>query len=79
MDRRPFVGGVALGVVAAPLAVSAQQPPAKVPRIGVVHPGASADVAQFVAAFRQGLLEHGYVEAQTMSWSAASVNQGRSG
>jgi len=65
MDRRTFIGRVAGGVLAVPLAVEAQQPH-RLPRIGVLlaartGPGASAgeDV------LRQGLRELGYVEGRT--------------
>ena len=56
---------VALGTLVAPLTAGAQ-PAAKVPRIGVLHPGSLADVAQFVDAFRQGLREHGYEEGKNI-------------
>jgi putative tryptophan/tyrosine transport system substrate-binding protein len=53
------------GTLVAPLAAVAQ-PAAKIPRIGVLHPGTVADVAQFVEAFRQGLREHGYEEGKNI-------------
>jgi putative ABC transport system substrate-binding protein len=54
-----------LGTLVAPLTAGAQ-PAAKVPRVGVLHPGSPADVAQFVEAFRQGLREHGYEEGKNI-------------
>jgi putative tryptophan/tyrosine transport system substrate-binding protein len=64
MNRRAFVTGLG-AVLAAPLAAEAQQAP-KAPRIGVLHPGAPAAASQLVAAFKQGLREHGYVEGQNI-------------
>jgi putative ABC transport system substrate-binding protein len=54
-----------LGMLVAPLTAGAQ-PAAKVPRIGVLHPGTPAAVSQNVEAFRQGLRERGYVEGQNI-------------
>ena len=54
MDRRRFVGGVALGLVVAPLAAHAQQA-AKVPRVGLlsVPPFESAEMQALLDAFRR--------------------------
>jgi putative ABC transport system substrate-binding protein len=54
-----------IALLAAPLTAGAQQAP-KAPRIGVLHPGARAAASQLVAAFKQGLREHGYVEGQNI-------------
>jgi putative ABC transport system substrate-binding protein len=63
MNRRTFLCGLTLGVVAVPLAVEAQQK-AKLARIGYLSPlSASADSIQR-EAFRQGLRDLGYVEGQ---------------
>ncbi len=63
MDRRAFIGTIAGGLLAAPLAVKAQQA-GKVYRIGFLDPG-SPSVNRFVLeAFRDGLRELGYVEGQ---------------
>ncbi len=51
-----------LGVLAAPLAAEAQQPP-KVPRVGVLWPISDDPMLE---AFRQGLRELGYVEGQNV-------------
>src|ERR1700674_14274 len=63
MDRRTFLGSVALAVLAAPLVAAAQQAE-KVWRIGVLAsaPGDSP----LLEAFRQGLRELGYVEGQNV-------------
>jgi putative ABC transport system substrate-binding protein len=60
---------LALGLLVAPLAVVAAQPPAKVPRVGYLSPGSSADPARLrrFEAFRQGLRELGYVEGQSIA------------
>jgi putative ABC transport system substrate-binding protein len=68
MDRRAFLRSVAGGVIAAPLAVEAQQA-RKVPRIGVLAPGTPTPgnlPLQVFDAFRQGLRDLGYVEGKTV-------------
>jgi putative ABC transport system substrate-binding protein len=52
-----------LGLLVAPLAAHAQ-PPAKVPRVGVLWERTPPD--PFVAVFRQGLRELGYTEGQSI-------------
>ncbi len=76
MDRRAFIGTLAGGFLAAPLAAEGQ--PGKVPRIGVLSsvPGATW------AGFRQSLRELGYTEGRSIliewppssppSWPASS-------
>ena len=67
MDRRTFLGALASGLFAAPLAAEAQQP-AKVLKIGMLsttpleHPQARAGLDQF----RQALGELGYVEGRNI-------------
>src|SRR5499433_2685159 len=56
---------LALGALAAPI-ISGAQPAARIPRIGVLHPGAPATSSHFAAAFDQGLREHGYLEGQNI-------------
>ena len=55
-----------LGMLAAPPAAAAQ-PPAKVPRIGILLPSTSAATSHLVEAFRQGLRELGYVEGENIA------------
>ena len=66
MDRRTFIGSLAGGLLAAPLAAEAQQA-GKVARIGYLVTGSleSLEPAR-VDALRQGLREHGYVEGQNI-------------
>lgn len=70
MDRRRFVGGVAVGVIVSQFAAHAQQA-AKVPRLGflVQPPLESSEMRALLDAFRKGLRDHGYVEDRTSSSS----------
>ncbi len=63
---------LALGILAAPLAADAQQP-AKVPRIGFLHPEPISAHLHLLDAFRQGLRELGYVEGQTIALEVRSA------
>ena len=63
MDRRAFLGTLAGGLLAAPLAAEAQ-PAGKVYRIGVLESTSPALNAANLAAFQQELRELGYVERQ---------------
>jgi putative tryptophan/tyrosine transport system substrate-binding protein len=65
MDRRTFVS-TAAGALLARVFPANAQPAKKVPRIGILVPGAPATASQLVAAFTQGLREHGYVEGQNV-------------
>ena len=65
MDRRSFIGRVAGGVLAAPLATRAQTP--AMPVIGFLSSVSPAQWSPFVAAFRQGLNEAGYVEGKNVA------------
>jgi putative ABC transport system substrate-binding protein len=62
--RRAFIGTLAGGLLAAPLAVEAQQA-AKVARIGYMSPNL-ADWPHTHEAFRQGLRDLGYVEGRNL-------------
>jgi putative tryptophan/tyrosine transport system substrate-binding protein len=65
MDRRAFIGRVAGGVLAAPLATRAQT--SSMPVIGFLGSESPAQWAPFVAAFRKGLSETGYVEGKNVA------------
>jgi putative ABC transport system substrate-binding protein len=63
MDRRTFLAGIAGGLLPAPLSAEAQQ--AKVARVGFL---ASQSVTpEVLAAFRKGLRELGWSEAQNLA------------
>src|SRR6266446_7733198 len=63
MDRRTFMSGVTLGLLAAPFAAEAQQT-GKVYRVGVLFASTPAATSHLLDGLRQGLREHGYVEGQ---------------
>lgn len=68
---------VVLLVLAAPVAVAAQQQTGKVPRIGVLMFTEITDA--FREAFRQGLRDHGYIEGQNVliEWRPAAGRKDR--
>jgi ABC-type uncharacterized transport system substrate-binding protein len=60
MDRRAFIGALAGGVLAAPMAAEAQQA-AKIPRIGFLQATQNENVDAFIRALR----DSGYVDGQS--------------
>ena len=66
MRRREFLG--VLGGAAAfwPLAARTQQPVEKVPRIGLLWPGASVPASPRMELFRRGLRQQGYVDGRNV-------------
>ena len=65
MDRRTFIGRVAGGLLAAPLAARAQQV-GKVYRIGILETIPAARNAANLDALRKGLRDLGYVEGRNL-------------
>ncbi len=65
VDRRTFIGSVACGVLAAPLAARAQQGE-KVYRIGILEAIPAAQNSANLDAFRKGLRDLGFVEGRNL-------------
>jgi putative tryptophan/tyrosine transport system substrate-binding protein len=65
MRRRDFVKAMAVVATACPLAGRAQQ--SAMPVIGILRSTSLADSTPFVATFRQGLREAGFVEGQNVA------------
>ncbi len=68
MDRRVFLGTLAGGLLAAPLAAQAQQPGPK-PRVGLLLTGSPLDKAQTreLEAFTKKLAQLGWVDGETLT------------
>ena len=65
MDRRAFIGGVAGGLIATPLAARAQQV-GRIYRIGLLESVPAAQNAANLDALRKGLRDLGYVEGRNL-------------
>jgi putative tryptophan/tyrosine transport system substrate-binding protein len=65
IGRRQFVAGLSGTTLAWPFAVRAQQP--TMPVVGFIREGSADGNASFVAAFRKGLNENGYVDGQNVT------------
>jgi putative ABC transport system substrate-binding protein len=65
MNRRSFIGILAGGLLAAPLAPEAQQPE-KVWRIGLLGPAAERVYTDVLLSLRAGLREFGYVDGKNI-------------
>jgi putative tryptophan/tyrosine transport system substrate-binding protein len=65
VDRRAFLGALAGGLLAAPLAAEAQQPSA-LTRVGFFYFGSRQSSVARYAAFLQGMHELGYVEGHNL-------------
>ena len=66
MERRAFLGALASGLLAAPLAAGAQQAAGKVYRIGFLGPAAERVYTDSLLSLRTGLRERGYVEGKNI-------------
>ena len=64
MRRRQFIAGLGAGALSAPFAALAQR---VLPFIGFLNSGSPNERAHLVAAFRQGLKEHGYVDGNNLA------------
>jgi putative ABC transport system substrate-binding protein len=79
IDRRTFLAGTGVVLLAAPLPAEAQQA-GRVYRIGFLgNSGSTAGGTRFVDAFRLGLREHGWIEGQNLliEYRWAEGNTGR--
>ena len=65
MDRRGFIGSLAIGLLTVPIVARAQQP--AIPVIGFLGSASPAQWSPFVAAFRKGLNEVGYIEGHNVT------------
>src|SRR5690242_21399618 len=77
MMRRDFIIFLAGAMVALPLAATAQQK--AMPVIGFLGSTSPGPYAPFVAAFRQGLSETGYVDGKNLTieyrWAEGTYNR----
>src|SRR5215813_4635066 len=73
MDRRVFIGGMAVSLLAAPFAVHSQQA-GKVYRIGILESIPASQNAANLNALRKGLQKLGYVEGKNLIIDYRSVD-----
>jgi putative ABC transport system substrate-binding protein len=78
VDRRAFISGTTLGLLAAPLAAEAQRA-GKVYRVGYIGPTPVAtlisDPTQYFDSFRREMRQRGYVEGQDLVLELRSVEE----
>ena len=65
MDRRTFIARIAGGILAVPFGARAQN--SSIPIIGFLSGQSPGPWAPYVAAFRNGLTETGYVEGKNVT------------
>ena len=68
MRRRDFITVLGGAAAAWPLAARAQQPADHFHRIGILQSGTEAAMARFLAAFRDGMRQLGYVEGRNIHY-----------
>src|SRR5262249_46573693 len=77
MGRRAFITMVGGSILAAPLAAEGQQ--AAVPAVGFLCSASAEPFAPFVAAFRDGLKDAGYIEGRNVTiefaWAAGRYDR----
>jgi putative ABC transport system substrate-binding protein len=66
MNRRAFIA-TATAILVAPLNAGAQQPAPRVSRVGYLAASVGSEASHLIEAFRQGLLELGYVEGRNIA------------
>jgi putative ABC transport system substrate-binding protein len=67
MKRRQFIAALGASTIVMPFGALAQQPPAKIPRIGVLWHASNAQEENVpLTAMRQGLTEIGYIDGQNV-------------